>query len=93
MESTCIFIPGSFNRFQLIEDWDEEDKWSSQEASAPQEMRNNEINYGIYIVKIWNEDKFLFSFYFCLFSFSNGIIKTGKSKKKIEICFHSKCRL
>ena len=45
------------------------------------------------IVKIWNEDKFLFSFYFCLFSFSNGIIKTGKSKKKIEICFHSKCRL
>ena len=48
MESTCIYIPRSFNRFQLIEDWDEEDKWSSQEASAPQEMRNNEINYGIY---------------------------------------------
>ena len=34
------------------------------------------------IVKNWNKDKFLFSFYFCLFSFSYGIIKTGKSKKK-----------
>ena len=44
------------------------------------------------IVETWNEYKFLFSFYFCLFFF-NGIIKIGKSKKKIEICIHSKFRL
>ena len=34
--------------------------------------------------------KYLFSFYFCLLSFSYGIIKTAKSKKKIDIQLHSK---
>ena len=50
MESTCKYIPCYFNWFQRIEEREEEDKWSLQEANALQEWKNNEINYGIYIL-------------------------------------------
>ena len=48
MESTCIYVPGSANRLQMIEDCDEEDKSIFQEISESQEPTNNDINYGIY---------------------------------------------
>ena len=48
MESTCIYVPGSDYRLQMIEDCDEEDKCIFQEISESQEPTNNGINYGIY---------------------------------------------
>ena len=44
MESTCIYVPGSENRLQMIEDCDEEDKSIFQEISESYEPTNNDIN-------------------------------------------------
>ena len=48
MLSTRIYVPGSENRLQMIEDCDEEDKSTFQKISDSQEPTNNDINYGIY---------------------------------------------